>query len=66
MNISSGSNDWIRRRMRRLEREFESKGYQVLVEPEADKLPKFLVGYLPNPQTRRNRDRGNLLNFPPG
>jgi DNA-binding Lrp family transcriptional regulator len=48
MNISSSSNDWIRRRMRRLEREFESKGYQVLIEPEADKLPKFLVGYLPN------------------
>jgi hypothetical protein len=48
MNISSASNDSIRRRMRRLEREFESKGYQVLAEPEADKLPKFLVGYQPN------------------
>jgi DNA-binding Lrp family transcriptional regulator len=48
MNVSSDSNDSIRRRMRRLEREFESKGYQVLSDPEAEKLPKFLVGYQPN------------------
>jgi hypothetical protein len=48
MNASSGLNNLVRRRMRRLEREFESNGYQVLVEPEAEKLPQFLIGYQPN------------------
>jgi len=41
--MSSASNHLERQRLLRIAREYQEKGYQVVVEPQPADLPEFLV-----------------------
>ncbi|MBN1149136.1 MAG: hypothetical protein JXA78_17890 [Anaerolineales bacterium] len=48
MSVTSKQDELVRRRARRLAREFERQGYEVLTEPEPLKLPEFIAGRQPD------------------
>ncbi len=54
--MSSASNHLERQRLLRIAREYQEKGYQVVVEPQPADLPEFLVDYEPDLIARNGKE----------